>query len=397
MRGRTARVAGRGGRELQGRGEIAERSGSSSGFVGWRPRAADVFVASIRMRCLQPLAELQRRALPFELFDARHSGRYGAVLFAKSYDERSLAEATELRRRGCAVLFDLCDNHFHVETMTPRLAKRAAQLQTMLGLADGIVTSTPAMAEVLREHVQRPRPIVVVDDVVETALPAPWRPFGARWRATRELAALRAELAVERAAGRTPLVWFGVHGGPYARCGIVDLERIRERLHDVDARHPVSLTVVSNSLGRYHDLLGGWKLRTRYVEWHPATFLSVLREHAVCVVPITPSSYTRCKSANRPAQALAAGLAVVADSIPSYEPLRPYLRLDDWEAGLETYLRDPAARARDATAGAAYVRRRFSGAAVADQWQQAVAQIAATARCAVRLEPQGALRPLLAG
>ncbi len=346
-----------------------EGATSTAKMVGWRPRAADVFVASVRMRCLQPLAELQRRGLPLELFDRAAIDRYSAVLFAKCYDDRALDEAKELRRRGARVLFDLCDNHFHVESMTPRLQKRAGQLKAMLDQVDGVVTSTPTLAEVLRGQLSQPRPIVVVDDVVETQLPAPWRPFGARLRAGRELKQLHRDLAVDRAQGRTPLVWFGVHGGPYARCGIVDLERVREVLHDLDRRHPLSLTVISNSRGRYEDVLGDWSIRRRYVEWHPATFLAALRDHSVAVIPITPSPYTRCKSHNRPAQALAAGLAVVADAIPSYEVLRPYLRLDDWNSALSDYLADPARRARDAVAGSAYVRRRFSAAAVADQWQ----------------------------
>ena len=52
------------------------------------------------------------------------------------------------------------------------------------------------------------------------------------------------------------------------------------------------------------------------------------------VVPISPNPFTRCKSANRPALALAAGVPVVADAIPSYRELAPYLTLDDWAGGL---------------------------------------------------------------
>lgn len=374
--------------------EQGERGETTGRMVGWRPRAPDVFVASVRMRCLQPLGELQRRGLPLELFDRDAPQRYSAVLFSKCYDDRALAEAKELRRRGARVLFDLCDNHFHVESMTPRLEKRAHQLKAMLEQVDGLVTSTPALAEVLRAQLPQPRPIAIVDDVVETELPAPWRPLRARLRAGKELKSLKRELAAERASGRTPLVWFGVHGGPYARCGIVDLERIRDVLHDLDRRHPLSLTVISNSRGRYEDVVGGWSIRRRYVEWHPATFLPALRDHAAAVIPITPSAYTRCKSHNRPAQALAAGLAVVADAIPSYEALRPYLRLDDWAAGLAGYLADPALRVRDAVAGGAFVRRRYSAAAVADQWQQV---LVGAEGLASRATSAGLLQPRFAG
>ena len=151
-------------------------------------------------------------------------------------------------------------------------------------------------------------------------------------------------------------------------------------LHDVDRVHPLSLTVISNSRERYDEVVGGWSIPRTYLEWNGATFAEALRQHAIAVLPITPSPFTRCKSHNRPSQALLLGLAVVADSIPSYEPLRSCTRLDDWERGLVDYLFDPARRAHDVAAGKVIVHQRWSLALVADQWQALFEELLRAAR-----------------
>ena len=69
--------------------------------------------------------------------------------------------------------------------------------------------------------------------------------------------------------------------------------------------------------------------------------------HDVALIPIEQNSYTIGKTINRPATAIMAGLGVVADALPAYEELRPYIWLDTWREGLEYYRRcnipmDPA-------------------------------------------------------
>lgn len=83
---------------------------------------------------------------------------------------------------------------------------------------------------------------------------------------------------------------------------------------------------------------------TRYLGWSRATFLAALKLHDVAVIPVARTPYTDCKSNNRLLLALQCGLAVCASRIPSYAEFADVCELDNWEAGLEAYLRSPARR-----------------------------------------------------
>ena len=155
---------------------------------------------------------------------------------------------------------------------------------------------------------------------------------------------------------------------------MADLGRIAAPLHEAARRHPIALTVFSNRRAAWREAVRGWTLPTRYVEWDAATAFALLREHAIAVVPVTPSPYSRCKSHNRVAQALALGLAVVADPIPAYERFAGAIALGTWEEGLERYLADPARRAVDVESGRSLVRAHCSIETIATQWQELLAR-----------------------
>ncbi|HEX7927496.1 MAG TPA: hypothetical protein VF678_07895, partial [bacterium] len=72
-------------------------------LIGWKPTLPDASVASTRIRCLNPLLELQRRGLPAELFDAAHLDGYRAVLFSKCHDPETLRQAERAKRNGARV------------------------------------------------------------------------------------------------------------------------------------------------------------------------------------------------------------------------------------------------------------------------------------------------------
>jgi hypothetical protein len=127
--------------------------------------------------------------------------------------------------------------------------------------------------------------------------------------------------------------------------------------------------VLSNRRSAWREAVRGWTLPTRYVEWDASSAFALLRDHAIAVVPVTESPFTRCKSHNRVAQALALGLAVVADPIPAYEPFAGSIALGAWEEGLERYLADPVRRAADVASGRALVSARCSIGPIAKQWQ----------------------------
>ena len=341
-----------------------------SGWIGWKPSSFDRKVASSRLRCLGPLSELQSRGYPVELFDPRHVDRYVAVVYSKIYDDSSYREAVDLRLRGIQIIFDLCDNHFYNPRNLHYWKEAGERLRRMMTLADGLVASTEALAEVMKRELPTERPIAVIGDPVETEMetcPAPaWR----RWLALRQSASVLSKVRVGEVHGRTPLVWFGNHGSPYAEGGMLDLQRIRRLLERLNRLYPISLTVISNSRWKYQLSISPWAMPTYYLAWHPATFLTALRAHVIAVIPISHNPFTLCKSNNRLALALSQGLAVVADRIPSYHAFLRACYLDDWEAGLQSYLSDPHLRGSHVALGNPLVNDEWTMPRIADKWQR---------------------------
>ena len=144
--------------------------------------------------------------------------------------------------------------------------------------------------------------------------------------------------------------------------------------------------MISNSRQKFDRLIAPWSVPTHYLEWSPLTFPPALRAHQIALIPVTQNPFTWCKSNNRLATALAAGLGVVADTIPSYQEFAQFCRLDDWEKGLCDYVGDPAVRSRDVQAGQALVSRFCSPERIADAWQGFFTTITAESAKGVQLE-----------
>ena len=337
--------------------------------MGWKSQPESPRVASVRLRCLNPLGELQGQRYPVEIFDRGRVERYAAVVYSKLYDDASHKEALWLKSLGVSVAFDLCDNHFYDVRGDRAAESRRQRLIRMMTAADQLVASTEPLADVMRKALGEARRISVIGDAVETTIAVPPPPAWRVWLRAQALRRLLTALARERSDGATALVWFGNHGGPTSAGGMSDLLTIRPVLEDIATRHKISLTVISNSWRTYLRTMRGWRLPRRYVSWQPETFRDALRAHQIAVIPIHVDPFAVCKTNNRLSTALDAGVAVVADAIPSYEPFRRACYLDDWRTGLETYLSNPAARADHVAEGRRIIARDWTGARVADHWR----------------------------
>jgi hypothetical protein len=291
-------------------------------------------------------------------------------VYSKSYTTEDYEEASALQRSGVKVTVDLCDNHLYNPKGLPYWTEAGNRLRRMLALADAVTVSTEVLARTLTEQVPGLHSPTIIGDAVETDIRCDSGGWWSRWRSTRRLIGLQREIQRSRAENRVPLVWFGSHGSPYAEGGMLDLVRIQDVVEKVAERHPLSLTVISNSRRTFLRTFGSWRIPAHYVDWDPSTFLRALTLHEIAVIPSADNPFTRCKTNNRLALALAMGLAVVADPIPSYEPFTGVARIGNWQQGLDEYLGSQAARVRDADAGRALVLRDWSIERIADQWEQ---------------------------
>ncbi len=334
--------------------------------VGWKPQNDEPRVASTRIRCLNPLKALQAQGFPVELYSEKQRDEYDVVVFLKAYNENDIRLAEDLKAQGKLVVFDLCDNHFLMNET------RVARLRRMFQLADYWVTSTPALAEVIREHLGGMggyKPIHVIEDAVEETLITPsldiWGVIKARW----QMAALSRFLGRQGHEDATHLVWFGTHQGSHRDSGLVHVQKLRPLLEMLADRHPLTLTIISNSRESFEKHCAAWKIPLFYMDWSSHSFFQAMRRHHIAVIPIQVNEFTKVKTNNRIAISLYLGLGVVADSIGSYEEFTSCTFLDDWENGLLQYITRPQLMAAHVAQGQRIIAEHYSLPVIASRWE----------------------------
>lgn len=299
--------------------------------IGWHAKSFNPSLASIRLRLLQPIRYLRDHDVPVEIYDpAKGVAGYRAVVFSKSMGDDAFALARSLKAAGKIVIYDLCDNIFESKESVVKQG-RIKRLREMLKLADLIVFSTPILREQILAQVPEAKArSLVIPDMLEDFedAPAPRR-LGARLH----IASLKRFHARHVSALRC--IWFGKCQGN--KSGLVHVDAAVRELETFAQSHPVSLTIVGNKRLLYWTASRKWRIPHIYIPWTAESFPRVLAAHEVAVIPVERNGYTIGKTINRPATALSAGLGVIADSIDAYEELRPFIALDDWQAGLHRY------------------------------------------------------------
>lgn len=299
------------------------------------------------------------------------------LVLSKQYGDDVRVKAQGLRRdRGTKIVVDLCDNHFYHASSDPRWEARSQALRSTLSIADQIIASTEALATVVQEHVPNCPPVVVIGDAVEE----PRREVSGL-SGTRRLHRLLVErrlrtLTSGRGSDRVKLIWFGNHGSPNADGGLRDLLLIADDLNALHAKHPSTLTVISNNRWKFATIAHRFRAPTSYVAWDEHTFSALLQAHDIALIPISLNPFTVCKTNNRLATALVHGVAVAATSIPSYEPFREAAVLDDWRTGLSAIAADHRLRQRLVRCGLDLIEASWSWPSIVEQWHSTLARVA---------------------
>jgi hypothetical protein len=328
-------------------------------MLGWKPKFQDARIASVRFRCLNPIAELQKRGFPVELFDQTRLSQYSGVIFSKLYDPENYDLARSLKERGKRVIFDICDNHFYNPYQLEKFKTVREQLLRMLDCADLIVASTPTLAEVLvKEADLRSEPVVIGDAVEEHAFTGARNRWWFRFPARRCI----------RRNGTANILWFGIHGGENAPYGMLDILNQKDLLIELSRTYPLQLVVVSDSREKFKEYIEPFPLRTLYIEWGSVSFSEILSESDISIIPISRNPFTLCKTNNRLATALFAGVPTVADEIPSYRDLAHYCVLNDWERGLRVYLDNNPLGREQVKSAKPYILEHYTISHIGDAW-----------------------------
>jgi hypothetical protein len=334
-------------------------------MLGWKPKFKDPNVASVRYRCLNPLAELRQRGLPIELFHESKLHEYSGVIFSKLYDDNNYEIARGLKRMGKAVVFDICDNHFYNPYGLKEFKLVREQLLRMLSVADLIVTSTELLADVVKEEGRlSQRPTVIGDAIEDNLVHATSK---SSWLETFRSRCRFRPLDDNHKAN---VLWFGIQGGENSAYGMLDILNCSNLLIHYSKIYPLRLIVVSNSREKFIRHIKQLPLETIYYDWSVANFREVVRRTDIAIIPITRNPFTLCKSNNRLATTLYAGIPTVADEIPSYRDLGRFCVLNDWEEGLQMYLNNKTISPEDLKLAKTYVADHYTIRHIGDRWAE---------------------------
>jgi hypothetical protein len=319
------------------------------------------------MRAALLMRMLCQRGVASGWYESKDVDHYRCVVVSRRYDDDTLTQLMRFKKSGGQVVLDLCDNHLVPASKGRKHLHQVENLRRLVYLADAVVTSAESLADIVRQECPAAPRVLTIGDVpddlsiVETS---PWRRLWRHWKIRRELAYL------ERAAppGVMRLVWFGNSGGRRQLSGLVDLTGIAGTIANLGQTHPLHLTVFSNSAKRYRRQVAPILPSSRYIEWDPWTFDSLLCRQHLALIPAKANAYTVCKSDNRVVTALRAGLAVVADPVPSYAAYSGVIILGDIAGGLQQYLSNPESRLADASRGKAMSEQSASAERVIAQW-----------------------------
>ena len=331
--------------------------------VAWKPKSSDPSIASVRYRCLLPLDDMKSKGFNVELFCEENVEKYSAVIFSKLYDPKNQELARRLQAKSVTVILDLCDNHFYNPFNLDSYKVAKENLLQMLHIADKVVCSTVALAEIVKNDACLKVMPVVIGDPIEPL------PLGNSKLIINDW--FNKLFHIKKISDDLPyLLWYGSHGAPNAPSGMSDILSIKHVLNKIYKEYPFELVVASNNKKKYHEVIEPMLIPSRYVEWDYSQFKSLLQSARGVIIPITINPFTLCKTNNRLAMALSNEIPVVADSIPSYVEFGSYCYLDDWENGLKNILGNHKSAQNRAKLGGKYIMENWTLNKITDQWEK---------------------------
>jgi len=334
---------------------------------GWFAKSFDARKASIRLRLLAPVALLRGRGFDIETWRPAHADAYDVLLFSKSFTRAGIALGRAAEKAGKPIIVDICDNVFDQPEHRERSRERIVE---QLRRASLVTIPTPELGSQLAAHLPEIAPrLRLVPDMLEDLSAS--SPGATGWLDRRRLERLRRFLAAHSDA--LHCVWFGSSRGKAA--GLVHLGRALEALDRFQPLHPVTMTVIGDEPSAASNVLRRSCVPSHYLPWSLATFGTALRLHRLALIPVQNNSFTQGKTINRPATAILAGLGVIADPLASYEELRPFIALDDWQAGLARYAFSWQAERDRIQAAQHHLLDRYGPDAVVARWEAVLTEI----------------------
>lgn len=361
------------------------KSGRNDQRVRWVIPVVNPQRASLRYRCLYPMAELKKwgRSAAIwrgdELIDESLTLVFDAWTVFPTVNSSQVAEdlvmlAEKAASLGATVIVDNCDNQFASANITPEWAQGLRYLERLALSAAVLVSCSDELALAMQKNLRSNATHVVIDDPIEQEIVLDGDTLLKRLFSPGRIAAWilatqhRLKIALDHARGCTSIIWFGSHGNNFAPGGMLDVLPLLPVLEAAASRKKLSLTIVSNNRKKFDENFSGTALKIHYADWNRITFLAILRMHQIAIIPAIPNEFTLCKSSNRLTLSIYHGLAVIADPIPSYGKYAKVVGLGDWAANLARLVGSRKARHAQVATARSQVLALNHLSVIAKQW-----------------------------
>ena len=127
---------------------------------------------------------------------------------------------------------------------------------------------------------------------------------------------------------------------------------------------PFKLKIISDITEYTHKILDKLKFEYEFEEWTPEGFRRALKEHNLLIIPGDNQPERLAKSANRVAEAINAGISVVAWPFPAYKQFDKYIILTE---NIEQAVLNPKQLTEE---GQEYVTDTFDEDVIGQQWKE---------------------------
>lgn len=336
--------------------------------LAWWCKTEDLRLASVRMRAALLMPMLGRHGVASSWFRPKDVSAYRCVVVSKRYDDDTVSVLGRFKQNGGRLVLDLCDNDFLPRSQQQKHLHQVQNLRLLAELADVIVTSSEPLAQIVSRECPAAGRVVVIGEVPDDLSIVGMSLWDRIW-CHRRIAREQAYLDRVAPPGVTRLVWFGnANKRRQKNSGMSELARIIPMLIELNQVFPLHLTVISNNAQRFQEDIASQMPSSRYICWRASTVEAMLRLQHIALIPASPNEFAACKSDNRVVAALRAGLAVVADPVPSYAAHHDVIMLGEMGQGLRQYLGDPVRRANDARRGQATVSTDVHAQRLLAQW-----------------------------
>lgn len=372
-------------------------------YIAWKTSDANPAIASVRIRALLPAFQLSKKGWHSIILDRKDRitdfSMLKALILVKSLSDGDVDMALQAKQAGVPILLDICDNMFAPGYGGQEGERIRRNFKSLLGVVDILVVTGHALWEAIEPYIEEPVSfrVVSIEDYAETKedteklLKQDWLksyPFILRKRRKKDKKRFS---DVFRTLGKAVkgawlrfksrylpgprLLWFGNSRSSNGLGGYESLATIAPYLKKISMGRSLHLMIVSDDYEGFKRLRDRMGIVAGFGYWHPIRIFDDLQEADIILIPNSGDAFSIVKSANRTVMSLAAGKPVIADSVPSLEPLRECMILDDWGGGLRCYLDDDRTKKEHLSKAHQIIAKNYSADAIANKWDQILRSI----------------------